>query len=184
MIEGVDGAGTTTQAKKLAEKFDGFYTFQPTDGLIGEKIDEMIEKPFFSAEATALAFVADRMAHMEEVLIPKLKDGETVFLDRYYYSTLVYQSVFGADFEWLKSIHEYVIRPDKVVVIDCSLEEVVERITSRDGEMGSNIFEKKKYLKKVINRYRSLEDLLDEDIFYIEGDGGIEEVFSNILEVL
>lgn len=42
VVEGPDGAGTTTQARKLAEDLDAFFTKEPTDFKTGKRVENLI----------------------------------------------------------------------------------------------------------------------------------------------
>ena len=182
VIEGADGAGTTTQSKKLADQLDSDWTFEPTDNSIGNKVDQMISSDNYSPESIALGFAADRMIHLEQEIIPRLKNGETVVCDRYYHSSLVYQPVLGADYNWVKKINREAIKPDLTIIIDVSAEEGMSRVQER-GE-GDNIFEKLDFQQKVVLKYRRLEDDLDEEIVIIDGSKSIEEVSNRIKQIL
>jgi dTMP kinase len=182
VIEGADGAGTTTQSKKLSEKMDAFRTCEPAGNKIGEKVDEMISSDDYSAEAIALSFAADRMVHLEEEVIPKLKEGKTVVCDRYYHSSLVYQPVLGAELDWVKDLNRYALKPDLTVVLDVSADTGMERVDERGHD--DNIFEKLSFQEKVVFRYRELSNRLDEDIQLVDASGSREEVFSDILDLV
>jgi len=188
VIEGADGAGTTTQAKKLADRLDCFYTAEHTDRihdrefLIGKKVEEMISSEDYSAEAIALGFAADRMVHLEEEIIPRLKNGETVVCDRYYHSSLVYQPVAGADYEWVMELNEAAVKPDLTIIVDVSAKTGMSRVGER-GEDG-NIFENLSFQEEVVERYRRLPGKLDERIELVDGSRSIEEVFSDVLELV
>lgn len=182
MIEGPDGAGTTTQSKKLAEKMDVYRTCEPAGNKIGEKVGEMISSDDYSAEAIALSFAADRMVHLEEEVIPRLEKGETVVCDRYYHSSLVYQPVLGADFDWVKDLNRYALKPDLTVVLDVSADTGMERVDERGHD--DNIFEQLSFQEKVVVRYRELSKRLDEDIEVVDSSKSREEVFSDILDLV
>ncbi len=182
VIEGADGAGTTTQSKKLVEELDAYYTFEPTEGLVGRKVDEMISSGDYSADAISLAFAADRLAHLEEEVIPKLESGETVVCDRYYHSSLVYQPALGSDFEWVKKLNRHALTPDLTVILDISADEGLSRVEKRGSD--GNIFENLDFQSEVIERYRRLPDRLDEEIHVVSGSDSIEDVFSRVLGVV
>jgi len=180
VVEGADGAGTTTQAKKLAEKLDAYYTYEPAGNKVGEKVDEMISSEEHSPETIALGFAADRMIHLEEEVISRLKDGDTVVCDRYYHSSLVYQPVLGADFKWVKELNREAVKPDLTVVLDVSAETGMSRVKER-GEDG-NIFEELDFQQKVVVKYRELEGQLDERIEIVDSSLSKEEVFESVRE--
>jgi dTMP kinase len=175
VIEGADGAGTTTQSKKLAEKLDAEWTFEPTDNRIGVKVDEMISGNDHSPETVALGFAADRMVHLEEEIVPRLKKGETVVSDRYYHSSLVYQPVMGASREWVEKMNKEALKPDLTVILDVSAEVGMERVNDR-GQDG-NIFEELSFQEKVVKRYRELED---KSTIIVDASKPKEEVFQEI----
>ncbi|QKQ98615.1 dTMP kinase [Candidatus Nanohaloarchaea archaeon] len=180
VVEGADGAGTTTQSKKLAEELDAFWTHEPAANSVGEKVDEMISSDEYSPEAIALGFAADRMVHLEEEVIPRLMEGQTVVCDRYYHSSLVYQPVLGAEFGWVKELNSEALRPDLTVVLDVSAEIGMERVDDRGRD--GNIFEELDFQEKVVVRYRELVDELDESIFLVDASQSKETVFSDLMD--
>ncbi|PSG98789.1 MAG: dTMP kinase [Nanohaloarchaea archaeon SW_7_43_1] len=175
VVEGADGAGTTTQSKKLAEKLEAEWTFEPTDKRIGVKVDEMISSEDHSPETVALGFAADRMAHLEDRVIPWLKEGKTVVSDRYYHSSLVYQPVMGADREWIDGLNKETLKPDLTFILDISAEIGMERVDERGRD--GNIFEDLSFQEKVVKRYRRLEN---ESTILVDASNSEEEVFKEI----
>ena len=77
-IEGLDGSGKTTQAKLLAKKlrksYNAVYTAEPSRGKIGTYIRErcLYGKKRLSSAVEALLFAADRIEHVENVVLPAL----------------------------------------------------------------------------------------------------------------
>lgn len=179
VVEGADGAGTTTQSKKLAEELDAYWTCEPAGNKVGEKVDEMISSEQYSPQAIALAFAADRMVHLEEEVLPKLENGETVVCDRYYHSSLVYQPVLGAEFGWVKKLNREALKPDKTIILDVSADIGMGRVDNRGPD--GNIFEEMEFQEEVVVRYRKLGSKLDEDISVIDATSDKEEVFSSLL---
>jgi dTMP kinase len=178
VVEGADGAGTTTQSEKLAEALDAHYTAEPTGNSIGEKVDELISKDGYSAETVALAFAADRMVHLEEEVIPKLEEGETMVCDRYYHSSLVYQPTLGAEFDWVKELNRAALKPDVTFILDISAEVGMERVDERGRD--GNIFEELSFQQEVVKRYKKLSDRLEERIEIIDGSASRDGVFESI----
>lgn len=176
VVEGADGAGTTTISKRLTEALDAYRTFEPTDGRIGEKVDEIISSDEYSPEATALAFASDRMTHLEERVIPRLENGETVVSDRYYHSSLVYQPVMGADREWVEEVNREAIRPDLTVILDVSAEIGMDRVNDRGHD--GNIFEEMSFQEEVVERYRRFADR--EEVVIVDASESVEKVFDEV----
>lgn len=181
VVEGADGAGTTTQSERLAERLDAHWTCEPTDDPIGEEVDRLISEDGYSPETIALAFAADRMVHLEDEIIPRLEDGETVVCDRYYHSSLVYQPALGADTDWVESLNMYTLTPDLTIVIDLEAETGMERVQERGHD--DNIFENVDFQSKVVLGYRRLSDEMDEAVL-IDGRRSIDDVALTIADIV
>ena len=158
VLEGIDGSGKTTLARALKcelESVKGMevrLTAEPTDGPVGSLLrGERIDSP----KAEAMLFVADRACHTEE--IRKLTEsGITVISDRYYASTLAYQSAAleGPSFEYplLEEMNKAVIRePDITILLDLDPEVSAGRVSSR-GEQISK-FERLEFQRRVRDNY-------------------------------
>ena len=182
VIEGADGAGTTTQSEKLAEDLDAHWTYEPSGNKIGEKVDRLISSEDYSPETVALGFAADRMVHLEEEIIPRLKNGETVVCDRYYHSSLVYQPVMGAKREWVEELNRSALKPDLTIILDVSAEEGMSRVENR-GKDG-NIFEELDFQEEVVLKYSNLVEELEEEIVLIDASMTKQEVFDRVHEEL
>ena len=105
VFEGIDGAGTSTQIKKLVERgnsenggTDGRFvaTAEPTNGETGRFLRRMLGGEFKVDEKTnAYLFAADRCEHIfGKGGVKELCDsGKIVISDRYFFSSMAYQSV-------------------------------------------------------------------------------------------
>lgn len=185
VIEGADGSGTTTQSQVLAKELGAERTAEhgerrQSQELIGQKVEEMISKDGYSAEAIALGFAADRMVHLEERIIPLLKEGKTVVCDRYYHSSLVYQPTLGAEYDWVEKINREAVEPDLTLILDISAETGMERIDSRGSD--DNIFEDLDFQQEVVERYRRLPERLEENIVLADSSQEIDEVAEEVRE--
>lgn len=104
VIEGADGAGTTTISRKIVTQLMHQFppqagsrkiieTREPSGGPVGMFIRDILSKRIPSPGNTVLKllFRADRVDHMNKVIRPALDEGAVVVSDRGYPSTLVYQ---------------------------------------------------------------------------------------------
>lgn len=150
VLEGLDGSGQTTQAnlltKWILEKRSqyAYYTKEPTDGPLGLMLRLFLSKRLYAAphngtgalprrpdEVTmALCFAADRADHIHNEIAPKLKDGVHVIADRYYHSSLAYQSV-DAELPWIREINKNIIRPDLTLFLDVTPAICMKRMLSQ-----------------------------------------------------
>jgi dTMP kinase len=140
-LEGLDGCGKTTQAKllvrNLKKKGSALYTAEPSNSHMGKFTKEhcLHTEKRHSAVVEALLFAADRFEHVENTILPALKDSQTVVSDRYVYSSLAYQGSAGLDLKWISKINSYAIRPDLAIFIDVEPETVVQRLKPRKSVM-------------------------------------------------
>ncbi|WEV76775.1 dTMP kinase [Janibacter cremeus] len=96
-FEGGDGAGKSTQVRRLARAFEEagrevVITRQPGGTVLGGALrDLVLHGDEVTPRAEALIFAADKAQHVEEVVLPALEDGAVVITDRYIDSAIAYQ---------------------------------------------------------------------------------------------
>ena len=99
VLEGIDGAGTTTQRGCLAEAliergYDVHQTAEPSSLPVGKLIRQALQKEIaWEPTQMALAFALDRLDHVQQEIEPAMAEGKIVLSDRYVISSLVYQSL-------------------------------------------------------------------------------------------
>lgn len=109
-LEGLDGAGTTSQVAPLvtalsAHGYPAVDTAEPSDGPIGQSLRLALQKKWQADEATlALLFAADRLHHLSAFIMPHLHQGHIVVTDRYLLSSFAYQST-ALDDTWISSLN-------------------------------------------------------------------------------
>lgn len=98
-FEGIEGSGKTTQLRTLAERLRqrGMRvrtTREPGGCPIADAVRDILLHPANSAlvpRAELLLYAAARAQHVDEVILPALKGGETVLCDRFTDATVAYQ---------------------------------------------------------------------------------------------
>ncbi len=188
VFEGVDGSGKSTLVESVADSLreKGYtvdVTQEPTHGEIGSIIREG-RIPNITQKAESLLFVADRAVHTQQMM-EQVEQGHIVLCDRYFASTIAYQSASldgdSMDRDWLLSLNMPVIaEPAITILLDIDVEKSLERVGKR-GELSK--FEKAEYLSSVraeylrlakefgftiINADQSREDVLAQAINKIE----------------
>jgi dTMP kinase len=183
VLEGIDGCGKSTVAKAVADMLGpkAVLTREPTDSWIGKAVRKGEEKEI-SPYTDALLFMADRAQHTLEMsgLIAK---GKTVVTDRYYHSTVAYQTAslrrrsLGDNFRWLLEANMRIsIRPDVTFVLIVDPETAIERV-GRRSELSR--FEKLDFLKEVQRNYKRLART-QKDMVLIDADRSLAEVTGDV----
>jgi dTMP kinase len=129
VLEGLDGAGTTTQLQRMAEalRAEGLAvttTCEPSQGPVGVLIRQVLKKRLvqpngkpLSHETLALLFAADRMDHLQADIIPALERGVHVLCDRYVLSSLAYQGA-TVDMGWVSELNARALCPDLTLFLE------------------------------------------------------------------
>ncbi|MEM3726250.1 MAG: dTMP kinase [Candidatus Bathyarchaeia archaeon] len=155
-IEGIDGAGKTTQAKILLETlikkgYDAVCFHEPTDGKWGRKIKELATNGRYkiSPEVELQFFYLDRLEDVKRNIQPALQRKKIVIMDRYYLSSVAYQGARGLDLDLIEKKNETIAPiPNIAIIIDLNSEVALTRIRYKRNEI-PNYFERKKYLEHV-----------------------------------
>ncbi len=185
VFEGIDGAGKSTQVRKLdhalrQRNINTVLSREPTDSPYGRKLRQLARAGRESArpEDEYALFMQDRKIHVDTLVQPALADGKTVILDRFYFSTIAYQGALGIDPERIRRENEaFCPIPDIVLLIDIPVTAGLARIREGRGET-PNLFEKESYLTDVARRLAALNDAC---IVRIDGSGSLDDVFQRIL---
>ena len=186
VLEGIDGAGTSTQIKKLVQSNPDKYiaTAEPTSGPTGKFLRQMLAGDFKVDERTnAYLFAADRCQHIfGQGGVKELCDsGKIVVSDRYFFSSLAYQSV-SCGLELPMLLNSPFPLPEYLFFFDINPEVSLARVNARNEskEIYENIEAQKKIAalyEKVISMYESDPGLKEEmKIIRIDASKSIEEI--------
>jgi dTMP kinase len=203
-LEGLDGAGKTTQLKRLAawmhkRGIEPVVTRQPGGTETGDRIRALL----LDSRSTALApltemalMFADRAQAIAEIIEPALASGKTVLCDRFTDSTEAYQGggrQLGS--EVVLNLHQAIcgnLQPDLTLLLLPSLERSLdrarrrnERTTEKDGQdEGRFEQEQEAFYSRVWEKYREIANREPDRVQVIEGDLDIEEVHEQIIEAV
>lgn len=197
VLEGIDGAGTTTQTARLVDRLRAEtkcpvkITREPSDGPIGSLVRQVLTGRIVSPggrapgwATMALLFAADRMDHVESEIEPFLTQGGVVVSDRYDASSLAYQSVSSGRggekaVQWIRELNKHALRPDLTIVLDLPSEIAATRREVR-GE-AAQLYEQNEVQRALAVFYRDLAKHMPEDrVVIIDGKGTVEEVHQRV----
>ena len=191
VLEGLDGAGTTTQAKRLVEHLQSrgqkaHLTREPSDGPVGRLIREMlvgqhaIPNQSIAQSTFGLLFAADRLDHLQREVEPAMAAGATVISDRWYHSSLAYQGT-GADRDWIATLNARARRPDLTIFLKVRPEIAAQR--RMEAGRTEELFEDMRMQQEVDAGYRATIAELTaagERIEVIDGELSADRVFQTI----
>ena len=188
VIEGLDGSGKSAQVDLVIDflKEKGkevVVTKEPTvDSEAGRKVKQAL-KHEISVEPLELQglYVQDRKEHLENKVVPTLKEGKFVVSSRYAFSTFAYGYSDGLDVDLLIKMNDNFLLPDLTIIVDVSPESCVQRIEGR-GEP-KELFEKLEKLTKVNEIYKKLPEMF-ENVIMVNGERPIQEVFEDIKNII
>lgn len=189
-IEGIDGAGKTTQSKILYDKLKQEHLavcllHEPTGSIWGRKIQEIARNGRHNLEPKQEfeLFHLDRKEDVKRHIIPALRKNMIVIMDRYYFSSVAYQSALGLDPDFIEKESEKIApRPLLTIVLDVPSRIALLRIKNRVGTK-KNHFERERYLTKVRKIFRErFEDR--PEVAIIDGSRDIDTVASEIMNIV
>lgn len=190
-FEGVEGAGKSTQLKKLAayleqKGYEVVQTREPGGTEGAEQIRSLLlngDVNKWDGTTEILLFFAGRRNHVEQKIRPALERGAIVLCDRFTDSTIAYQHYgHGASMDMLKDIKKYSIedfQPDMTLILDLDVEDGMKRAKAVE----INRFEDMKmdFHRRVQKGFQDIAKSEPERCEYMKIDGlDIEQVSEQI----
>jgi dTMP kinase len=146
-VEGVEGAGKSTQVESLRAWLAGrgvrvLATSEPDGSALGASLRRVLgEVDRVSPLTEALLFAASRAEHVRQVLQPALAAGQVVLCDRYVDSTVAYQGYGrGLSLETVAQLNRLAtdgLVPDLTLVLDLDVAEGLRRVRARRGALAA-----------------------------------------------
>ncbi|MEL9999144.1 MAG: dTMP kinase [Thermoplasmata archaeon] len=187
-LEGIDGSGKTSIAKKLANFYEEngknvFLTEEPTKLIMDVK--SLMEKDL-DVFSRIFIFMADRVEHIK-LIKEKISSGYIVICDRYVDSTLAYQGAILKNilngnenaYNYMMNIYRpFSLEPDKIIYLDVDPRKGIERKDKNKREY----FEKLEYLKEVRNYYIYLSKI--RNYIVIDSNNSLENVWNELMKFI
>ncbi len=188
VLEGLDGAGTTTQARLLGERLRAagravHVTAEPSGGPVGALIRQVLTRRVaggaggFDPAALALLFAADRRDHLAVEIAPKLAAGVDVISDRYALSSLAYQGAALGDMAWVAALNREATAPSATVFLRVRPAVALRR--RRAASLDREIYEVDAFQRRVARSYRAALARLraaGERVVELDGERPVGEV--------
>lgn len=140
-LEGIDGAGKSTQLEFLATALRArgltvIVTREPGGTSLGERLRDLLldQSATMHPETEALLMFAARREHLDKVIIPALNNGSWVISDRFTDASFAYQGGGrGLDWEKLAQLEQWVqdaLQPDLTFYFDVPVELGRQRVST------------------------------------------------------
>jgi len=191
VLEGLDGAGTTTQAVRLAHWLRRrghrvVLTHEPSEGPVGVLLRRQLAhrrgrtgRPGLPEAALALLFAADRLDHLASRIEPALASGAVVVSDRYVLSSFAYQGrvLEGA---WLETLNTAAPPPDLTLFLAVHPQVAAVRRRQRGGR--SERFDDSRTQAAVARAYEAVLARYGRRhrVRRLDGELGVEDVARQV----
>ena len=138
VVEGADGVGRSTHIGLLKEWLESnghavLDTGMTRSALAGKGLRAAKEGHTLGGITMSLFYATDFADRLENEMIPALRAGFVVLTDRYIYSLMARATVRGADAQWVKGVYEFALKPDTVVYLRASVDDLVTRVVQTAG---------------------------------------------------
>ena len=197
-IEGLDGSGTTSQARLAAANLKrlgipSHLTREPSDNPIGRLIRNFIVGNYgfdgspIDPATLALLFAADRLDHLQREVEPQIAQGRVVVSDRWYHSSLAYQSPPGGDLsmQWVREVNVRSRVPDLTIFLRVDPEIAAKRRVA--AGRAQELFDDQETQRRVYAGYVSALEFVEERgerVVYLNGEDPVEVVEVHISRLI
>jgi dTMP kinase len=187
VLEGVDGAGTTTQTQRLCDALRArgivaHGTREPSDGPVGRLIRELLRGGIgsVSQDTMALLFAGDRLDHLTREIMPALQAGAIVVCDRYVLSSEAYQSRFVSS-AFVRQVNAHARPADLTLLLDVDAQVAAARRGVRGG--AAEMYDPLGLQEEIVAHYRTAipaEVAAREHLVRIDGAQSPDQVFAAV----
>jgi dTMP kinase len=196
VLEGADGVGRSTQIALLREwlESEGYAvaaTGMKRGQLAGKAIKLAMEGHTLGDTTMNLSYTTDFADRLEKDIIPALRAGFVVLIDRYIYSIIARAQVRGADPTWIRNVLGFGLIPDIVFYLQADINHLVPRVLNARGfsywESGMDYIKGRDYYETYLEYQNNLLaqfDAMSEefDFVRIDANDSILEVFRTLRE--
>lgn len=191
-LEGIDGAGKSTQLNWLAEHLRSqgrnvLVTREPGGTPLGEKLRELLLHQSMHLETEALLMFAARREHLDKVILPALQAGNWVISDRFTDASFAYQGGGrGLDEGKLRILEKWVqqdLQPDLTLLFDVPVEISRQRLSS-NSSLDRFEQEKQDFFQRVREAYLKRAAQFPSRIRVIDSRQSVGDIQSELEEII
>ncbi|RYY41437.1 MAG: dTMP kinase [Sphingomonadales bacterium] len=195
-LEGGEGAGKSTQAKRLAAALEArgihvVLTREPGGTEGAEAIRGLLMQGAvtrWSAHTETLLFAAARADHVEKLIRPAVEAGIWVVCDRYVDSTRAYQGAQDIDDAAILALHSFGSKgllPDRTLVLDLPDGAGHARSLERDGGAADRFGARgPDFHAAVAAKFRRIAAAEPDRVKLIDASGSMDDVTTSLMGAL
>lgn len=200
VFEGIDGAGKTTQVRRLCDWLNdhdrSFVTTKWNNSkLLSDVLWKAKRKKVLTPMLFSLMHASDMHLRYEKQILPALAEGKVIVADRYYFTSYVRDQIRGIDEEMLDHVYKEFVEPDLVFHCTVPVRIAVERLMKDRGvgyyssgqDVGYDVKGREasteKYEADMARRYEKLFKGKD-NVVELEMDRPIKEIAKEIKKVM
>ncbi|WP_422057565.1 dTMP kinase [Sphingomonas sp.] len=195
-LEGGEGAGKSTQAKRLAAALEArgihvVLTREPGGTEGAEAIRGLLMQGAvtrWSAHTETLLFAAARADHVEKLIRPAVEAGSWVLCDRYVDSTRAYQGAQDIDDAAILALHGFGSRgllPDRTLVLDLPDGAGHARSLERDGGAADRFGARgPDFHAAVAAQFRRIAAAEPDRVRLVDASGSVDDVTASLMDAL
>ena len=198
-VEGVEGAGKSTQAARLADHlrdrgFEVVRTREPGGTPVAEAVRAVLLDGDLDAmddRTEALLYAAARAEHVAKVIAPALERGAVVITDRYLDSSLAYQGhARGLGIDEVTRVNDWATdgtRPDLVVLLDLPVADGLIRAHLRaDDDAPVDRLEREAlaFHERVAHGFAELARRSPDRFIVVDADADVDTVAARVREAV
>ena len=190
-LEGIEGSGKTSSIKSITNLLDDkgisyVVTREPGGSTIGSELRTILLDPQtnISSEVELMLMLADRKGHVEQVILPNLKEGNWVISDRFMDSSFAYQGGGRKlDKKMIDSFSKNLSLPipDLTLLFDVPVEISLSRVKAR-GELDRFEQEEIDFHNRIREVYLELAEQNVNRIQIIDSSQAIEDMLKSVEE--
>jgi dTMP kinase len=193
-FEGGEGAGKSTLIKRLTSALEAsqspvFSTREPGGSALGEQLRELLLtfSGTLATRAELALFLAGRAQHLQEAILPALKEGKVVLCDRFNDSTIAYQAYGrGLELEAVRKACQFFsqgMEPDLTFYLDLDPSIGIERV-KRAFQLDRFEQEQIAFHQKIRAGFLALAKENPRRIHVIDAQQSADQVFTEAYAVL
>jgi len=196
VLEGMDGVGRSTHIELLKQWLETngravLVSSMTRSTLAGKRLRQAKEGHTLGSITMSLFYATDFADRLENEMIPALKAGFVVLVDRYVYTLMARAIVRGVDSEWVQDVYRLALKPDGVFYLRVGIDELITRVLQGTGfdywesgmdlHLGEDMYDSfVEYQSRLLAQFDRMVESYGFDV--IDASRSIEDVFGDLKE--